>query len=310
MSDQAILCAEYKWEKNIIQYISKLYVGQWLPSHDLNHHHRVWKNACELSAAIYKKHPVQDIHFFEKLLLACYFHDIGLLEDRGENHGKLSRKFCEDFLTQNIESITFDSRDLLEAIEFHDDKNYANVSRKISNNIYNLLSMADDLDALGAVGAYRYIEIYLLRGVSIIEMSEQILNNVIRRYDYFNERMNGYDFNSAKYQLKYNTIISLFEDNAFFEKPVSLIWWINDKISNTESIQFSLDINGRKVQDGNTANMLFKFDHIIEYISQFVTLKMGDLIYTGTPVGVGPVKINDHLEGFIEEKKLFDFMVK
>lgn len=265
MSDQAILCAEYKWEKNIIQYISKLYVGQWLPSHDLNHHHRVWKNACELSAAIYKKHPVQDIHFFEKLLLACYFHDIGLLEDRGENHGKLSRKFCEDFLTQNIESITFDSRDLLEAIEFHDDKNYANVSRKISNNIYNLLSMADDLDALGAVGAYRYIEIYLLRGVSIIEMSEQILNNVIRRYDYFNERMNGYDFNSAKYQLKYNTIISLFEDNAFFEKPVSLIWWINDKIVISRKNPFKYFMNYPATSITNKRIYLFLTEFISEY---------------------------------------------
>ena len=56
--------------------------------------------------------------------------------------------------------------------------------------------------------------------------------------------------------------------------------------------------------------MLFKIDHIIEYVSQFNTLKMGDLIFTGTPAGVGPVKVGDHLEGFVEEEKLLDFWVK
>lgn len=128
---------------------------------------------------------------------------------------------------------------------------------------------------------------------------------------YYNEITVGIDFTARDLQKTCKDegnpweIAKAFDGSAVLGKFIKL-----DKISNTESIQFSLYINGRKVQDGNTANMLFKFDHIIEYISQFVTLKMGDLIYTGTPVGVGPVKINDHLEGFIEEKKLFDFMVK
>ncbi len=75
-------------------------------------------------------------------------------------------------------------------------------------------------------------------------------------------------------------------------------------------IDFSLHKNGELVQQGNSCDMIFAVDTIIEYISQFVTLKIGDLIYTGTPAGVGPVKINDHLEGFIGGKKLFDFLVK
>jgi len=75
-------------------------------------------------------------------------------------------------------------------------------------------------------------------------------------------------------------------------------------------IDFSLLKNSELVQSGNSRDMIFSVDTIIEYISQFVTLKIGDLIYTGTPAGVGPVKINDHLEGFIGEKKMFDFLVK
>lgn len=75
-------------------------------------------------------------------------------------------------------------------------------------------------------------------------------------------------------------------------------------------INFHLNINGELKQKGNTSMMLFDFGTIIEYISQFFTLKKGDLIFTGTPAGVGKVQVGDHLEGYIEDKKLLDFEVK
>lgn len=75
-------------------------------------------------------------------------------------------------------------------------------------------------------------------------------------------------------------------------------------------INFHLMINGELRQKGNTSMMLFDFGSIIAYISQFFTLKKGDLIFTGTPAGVGKVSIGDRLEGFIEDKKLLDFEVK
>lgn len=77
-----------------------------------------------------------------------------------------------------------------------------------------------------------------------------------------------------------------------------------------EGINFSLNLNGSTVQKGNTDNMLFNFGKIIAYASQFFTLQVGDLIYTGTPEGVGPVKIGDRLEGFLEGDKVFDFEIK
>lgn len=76
------------------------------------------------------------------------------------------------------------------------------------------------------------------------------------------------------------------------------------------NINFHLLLNDVKVQSGNTKDMLFSIDKIISYISQFMTIKMGDIIFTGTPVGVGPVKINDHLQGYIEDTCIFDFFVK
>jgi 2-keto-4-pentenoate hydratase/2-oxohepta-3-ene-1,7-dioic acid hydratase in catechol pathway len=76
------------------------------------------------------------------------------------------------------------------------------------------------------------------------------------------------------------------------------------------NIRFHLDINGQTVQQGYSADMIFHFDTLIAYISRFVTLKTGDYIFTGTPAGVGPVKINDHLEAYLEDHKLLDFRVK
>ena len=83
-----------------------------------------------------------------------------------------------------------------------------------------------------------------------------------------------------------------------------------DDFEDQKNIDFHLTINGETRQKGNTSLMLFDFGTIIEYVSQFFMLKKGDLIYTGTPAGVGPVQIGDKLEGFIGTEKLLDFEVK
>ena len=73
---------------------------------------------------------------------------------------------------------------------------------------------------------------------------------------------------------------------------------------------FSLCVNGKTVQEGCSSAMLYKVDEIISYISQYFTLKTGDLLYTGCPTGCGPVNIDDHLEGYLEERKVLDFYCK
>ena len=83
-----------------------------------------------------------------------------------------------------------------------------------------------------------------------------------------------------------------------------------EEVGDIRHLPFHLDINGELRQAGNTENMLFHVDRIIAYVSQFFTLKMGDLIYTGTPAGVGPVQIGDHLQGYIGDRKLLDFYVR
>jgi 2-keto-4-pentenoate hydratase/2-oxohepta-3-ene-1,7-dioic acid hydratase in catechol pathway len=76
------------------------------------------------------------------------------------------------------------------------------------------------------------------------------------------------------------------------------------------NIRFRLDINGTTVQEGESNLMIFPVDRVISYVSQFISLKMGDLFFTGTPKGVGPVQIGDQLTGYIEDRKMLDFRIK
>lgn len=83
-----------------------------------------------------------------------------------------------------------------------------------------------------------------------------------------------------------------------------------EKAGDIACLPFSLSLNGDTVQQGNSREMIFGIDDIIAYVSRFYTLKIGDLIYTGTPEGVGPVAINDRLEGYLNSEKVLDFYVK
>jgi acylpyruvate hydrolase len=91
--------------------------------------------------------------------------------------------------------------------------------------------------------------------------------------------------------------------------PISEFIPLSD-LKDREQIRFHLDINGETVQTGLSSDMIFSFEKIIAYVSRFNTLKTGDLIFTGTPAGVGPVKINDRLEAWLEDTKMLDFRVK
>ena len=83
-----------------------------------------------------------------------------------------------------------------------------------------------------------------------------------------------------------------------------------DKFLDLQNLHFHLDLDGKKVQEGYTGDMQFKIDELIAYISRFMTLKIGDLLFTGTPAGIGPVSIGQRLEGYLEDEKLLDFYVR
>ena len=92
-----------------------------------------------------------------------------------------------------------------------------------------------------------------------------------------------------------------------FDGSAAIGEWVDkEKVLDIQRLTFRLDMNGKTVQEGYTSDMLYRVDEIIAYISRFFTLKTGDLLYTGTPAGVGPVHIGDHLEGWLGDRRLLD----
>ena len=91
--------------------------------------------------------------------------------------------------------------------------------------------------------------------------------------------------------------------------PLSQFMPITD-LPDRDNIAFSLKKNGIEVQTGQSGDMIFTFDKIVEYVSQFITLKMGDIIFSGTPSGVGPIEVGDRFEAYIEDKKMLTMLVK
>lgn len=83
-----------------------------------------------------------------------------------------------------------------------------------------------------------------------------------------------------------------------------------EQFMDVQDISFRLELNGATVQKANTSEMIFPFARIISYVSQFMTLKTGDIIFSGTPAGVGPLKIGDRLEGYISDQKMLDFYIR
>lgn len=130
-------------------------------------------------------------------------------------------------------------------------------------------------------------------------------------HKYYDEIGIGIDFTARDIQAMCKEKGLPWEKAKAFDYSAPLGNFINkEKLNALNNIHFKLLINGKTVQTGNTKDLLFSFDSIISYVSKFITLKTGDLIYTGTPQGVGPVKIGDRLEGYIEEHKLLNFEIK
>lgn len=121
----------------------------------------------------------------------------------------------------------------------------------------------------------------------------------------------GIDFTARELQAELRKKGLPWEMCKGFDGAAAIGEWVSvEKFRDVQALRFHLDINGKTVQEGRTSDMLFKIDEIIEYISKYFTLKTGDIIYTGTPVGVGPVNIDDHLTGYIEDRKVLEFNIK
>ena len=128
---------------------------------------------------------------------------------------------------------------------------------------------------------------------------------------YYDQIGLGIDFTARDIQNKLKEKGQPWEKSKAFDNSCMVGDFINIKeIENISNINFELKKNSKIVQSGNSSNMLWKIDEIISYVSQYFTLKIGDLIFTGTPSGVSKVTSGDFLEGFINSNKMFSLKIK
>lgn len=206
------------YQNRLEEFLSNQLGDKLLPSHDLNHHIRVWENAQiimeELQHAGYSLSP----GFRLQALIACMTHDTGMAIDTGENHGRESKEICLQFLTENNIPHHLHT-DILFAVENHDDKSYTDTSPP--DSLFTVLSVADDMDAFGYTGIYRYIEIYLARNKPENELANLIVSNATTRLKHL---LHVYEFlpEFCEAQKERFKILSGFFDTATKKNPDTL----------------------------------------------------------------------------------------
>jgi HD superfamily phosphodiesterase len=239
---------EEKWLHVLSECCRKQFSNTHLPSHDQSHHERVWKYAKLLLNQSVKQGNAFSETDIERLIIAVFFHDQGMSDTISKNHGEISRQLCKSFLNKSTLTLPPFAEKILEAVEKHDKKDY---SDKRDFDILSLLNLADDLDALGIIGAYRYIEINLLRKIKIEELPEHVLINMTARYQHFT-RMFARDKSFIRSQnQRYLTAHNFFKDLAFQIKqleynpmfylgPMGVINYIRNEIIQNKQIPIKL----------------------------------------------------------------------
>lgn len=145
--------------------------------------------------------------------------------------------------------------------------------------------------------------------VRICRLGKNIATRFAHRY--YDAVTVGIDFTARDLQRKLRAEGKPWELCKGFDNSAVIGDFIpKENLPDIQQIPFHLDIDGRTVQHGYSGDMIFAVDEIISYISRYFTLKIGDLIFTGTPPGVGPVHIGQHLEGYIQDRKVLAFNVR
>lgn len=150
--------------------------------------------------------------------------------------------------------------------------------------------------------------------VEIVVKLNRLGKNIAAKFAhrYYSEIAVGIDFTARDLQKKCKEKGLPWEISKSFDgaAPVSDFISLDKLGGDMNNINFRLELNGNVVQQGNTGEMIFKVDQLIEHVTQFMTIKIGDYLFTGTPAGVGPVKIGDRLTAYIEDQKMLDFVIK
>ncbi len=201
--------AEKQYTQILEDFFVSVYNEKKLSSHGIEHHRRVWYYSKELLKILPSNNTDHAPRLCAELIIACYMHDIGMSVDTGIKHGRYSRELCCRFLS--INHLPQDEwEDVLEAIENHDNKEYTGTGSQ--NKVLQVLSVADDLDAFGCIGIFRYSEIYLARGIDPDKIGYMIRDNAGKRFYNFIQNF-GYNIELVqKHQKRYNILDKFFSN--------------------------------------------------------------------------------------------------
>ncbi len=171
---------ENKWLIVLYNFCKKQFNNR-LISHNHTHHLRVWKTACSIIKQIPSQYSLDKTEI-EQLIFAVFFHDMGMKDTINPRHGKYSRNYCHEYLHTHTGFDSVTKNTILDAVEYHDDKSYSQSNE--TNTLLSILNIADDSDAFGAIGVYRYCEIWMLREQAVKIMPDTILPNLQRRFEH------------------------------------------------------------------------------------------------------------------------------
>lgn len=178
--------AEASWLDDLYSNAEALFRRTSLPSHDHSHHLRVWNLCKVLIREIATFNTGIDESLVEGVLIAAFFHDLGMVYSTREDHGHLGAELCLKWFKHRDRKWPEKFDEIIRAIELHDRKDEQiqdSFQKGTPPEILTILAVADDLEALGIIGIYRYAEIYLRRGISLEELGERILKNASNRFE-------------------------------------------------------------------------------------------------------------------------------
>jgi len=263
---EKIISAEKKYKQILEDFFIKKWAKTILYSHDLDHHRRVWYYAKELLTETGET-CIDNSLLTEMLIIACYLHDIGMSSEIGERHGVFSSRLCKEFLALNgLPESEFPG--LLDIIENHDKKEY-----ELKNNSKGLLSIlneSDDLDAFGYIGIYRYIEIYLLRGIPKEEIGFRVRENAGKRFANFESVFGKYPAILERHQKRFRDLDDFFSalnnqvyknnsDNIHHNEAASVIELISEVLSEKIAPQAVVQYSLRSANESAARNFLKNF---------------------------------------------------
>lgn len=207
--------AESRWLSSLSSYAEELFSYTFLPSHDHTHHQRVWNISKNLLKEISLFHSKLDFSLVEGVLIAAWFHDLGMAKSTREDHGRLGRELCHNWLREHGRDSPELLTEILSSIEWHDNKTagmYSAIRFNTRPGILSILSIADDLEALGTIGIYRYAEIYLMRNINLSELGSRVLENAEIRYNNLKKSCSACTNLLPKYKKQYQVLREFYTD--------------------------------------------------------------------------------------------------